>query len=289
MKTKSEEMRRGVRLAILAGGILGLCFQPRLALAQGGSSGEGGCDECLSYGPYIELYGGSLINSPSITPVDFCQIYGTSPIVPTNVVFPVYSDGQEYRWVEYWCPTPGMSNQYNSISYTAGSLLYATNWPPTPYNLPASLTNSLTATAYVIMQSSDSNVCPNIPYNYGSVNWCVATISTNCTNAGCISLSNTSASSNFCFGSPLILSVTTNSTNALVAFTTNCPCGDSLDGTLTTNVPPSILSTMAVRDSPRGLHKPRERVIDIEYAKRPWQRNGHLLCELHRVHQFRAV
>jgi hypothetical protein len=233
---KTGKMRSAVGLAVRLLGIMGMFLLPSAARAQDcGPQGEGDCNEC---GPHYEAWTalacGSLTNTPSVSPAQFSQFSGTAPNVPTNVVFPGYSDGWEQRTVTMDCPEWRAFSETTNISYTHGPLL----WNPP---LPAILTNSFSSSAYVISYSSDASVCPNITNTLGAVSWCVATVTNNCT-PGTVTLNITSTNTNFCYTFPVTLSTTTNITNSVIVFTTNCPCNTNLDGNFTTNVPPTIVS-----------------------------------------------
>jgi len=187
----------------------------------------------------------TLINTPSLSPpTNFCQPYGSAPTIPSNTP-PAYSSGLELQIVSNTC-SGVTTNQTIVVIDTPGPLLWQIGTNTGLTSLPLlTNTNGLTASAYVIVTNNDTiGLCPAPGrVDLGTAHWCILTVTTNCTNAGSVNLTNTSTATNFSVSTGGSLSVMTNVTNALVLFTTNCPCDSSLSGTFTSNAPPVIIST----------------------------------------------
>lgn len=82
----------------------------------------------------------------------------------------------------------------------------------------------------------------NVYYPSLTLNFSVAQLNTNCT-AGVVGLGNSSAASNFCFGSAVSLSVTNNNITNSIVVTTHWPsCSTNVDTYVTNLVTPAIFS-----------------------------------------------
>jgi len=233
-------MESGAWLGILLAGMSAFFLQSWPAIAQEAPCHEDG----PHYGNWSALSCGSLSNAPSISPTQIGQKYGDALIVLTNVApTPVYSQGSEYRSVAWDCP-PSTNYETNSITYTytAGSVFWTTNSPPAPWNLPGTFTNSFTATAYIVGQSSDTNVCPNLTNTIATVSWCAITNSTNSTPGSMVLTNATINPASGAVGTSFSASAIQMTNNAVVVVTTNCACDSSFNGTSTTNPPPIVLS-----------------------------------------------
>jgi hypothetical protein len=137
-----------------------------------GPQSNGSCVEC---GPYTNAwtldYCPSQTNSsgvdPSVIYVGECE----SPTAPTNVVAPIYQDGQKETHTSYDCTNT--TYQYAGISYTVD----AVKWNPDTTNWPTIVTNTFSATAYVNVTSSDTNMCPSPGrVNIGGCTWNAITV-----------------------------------------------------------------------------------------------------------------
>jgi hypothetical protein len=113
-------------------------------------------------------------------------------------------------------------------------------------NLPARFANagSYNFEGYVNFTPPGGFAFTNaVTVDLGPLTVCVFSFTNNCA-PGSVSLTNTntSANTNFSLCAGGRLGVATNATNALITLTTNCPCDASLNGTVTSNLPPTILS-----------------------------------------------
>ena len=80
-----------------------------------------------------------------------------------------------------------------------------------------------------------------VTVDIGQLTVCVFSFSNTCT-SGSVSLASTSASTNYILGdAPSLSAATTNATDALFDFITNCPCDSSLDADVTSNLPATII------------------------------------------------
>jgi hypothetical protein len=133
-----------------------------------------------------------------------------------------------------------------SVPYTPGQMYFT--WMSNGVlftNIPPIFTNagSYSFEGWVnYTPSTNRRACATtITVDVGSLTVCVYSVSSNCT-PGSVGLSNTSPATNFTLCACGSLSATTNATNAVLTFTTNCPGSTGLNGTLTSNLPPTILS-----------------------------------------------
>ena len=92
--------------------------------------------------------------------------------------------------------------------------------------------------AYINNTPCDTNIYPATPC---TLNFSVAELSTNCT-AGTVFLGNSSATTNFCFGSGVSLSVTNNNITNAVVVTTQWPCSTNANTSVTNLVSPTIIT-----------------------------------------------
>ena len=147
-------------------------FAPMLVLAAScGPQTEGPCIEC---GPRANAwtlkYCPSQTNSPTVSPTSFCNKIGDAPTMPTNIVAPIYQDGQKQTVTTYDCTNS--TTTYAGISYTVSGVLWD---PPLPGTFGTANLPSFSSQAYVNVTSSDTNNCSSPGrVNIGSsVTWSV--------------------------------------------------------------------------------------------------------------------
>jgi hypothetical protein len=132
-----------------------------------GPQSNGGCVEC---GPYTNAwtldYCPSQTNTSGVYPSEIYVCQCDPLTMPTNVVAPIYQNGQKETHTSYDCTNTIF--QYAGISYTVGDV----KWDPDPTNFPTVLTNTFTANAYAMVTSSDTNMCPSPGrFNIGTCTW----------------------------------------------------------------------------------------------------------------------
>jgi hypothetical protein len=151
------------------------------------STNNEGCVEC---GPYFGDWKSECpkqTNKYSITPSNFpCVELGKTPPNPTQIVTPGFSIGKKSQTIGWDCPDTNKPTSTNiAITFTPSGTIY---WSPT---IPSVFTNVgvFESTAYMDVDSSDSDACPAHRETLGTVRWNV--VNTNCTQLRTIGFSDT--------------------------------------------------------------------------------------------------
>ena len=188
---------------------------------------------------------GTVISNGVLGPANFivCAV-GSGITAPTNSGTVVR--GTNITVIKSSCGNTISSNA-TPVPYTKGDSYFTwTSNGVLVTNIPAAFTNagSYTFEGYVHFLPPPTNfggITNVIPVDLGPLTVCVFYFTNICT-PGSVSLTNTSAATNYTLGVAPSLSVSTNATNAALEFKTNCPCVTSLNADITSNPPPIILS-----------------------------------------------
>jgi hypothetical protein len=108
----------------------------------------------------------SIVTNGSVSPTTIYQCGVTGPVIPTNIVVPVYSPINIFtQIITYSATNCTPDTNTENITYSVGGV----KWDPP---LPGKVTNTFSSTAYVNVTSSDTNNCASPGrVNLGTVTW----------------------------------------------------------------------------------------------------------------------
>jgi hypothetical protein len=102
----------------------------------------------------------TVITNGSVSPSTIYEPYGTAPTMPTIVV-PVYSPTNIFtQLITYSSTNCGTATNTENITYSVSAVIW-TNFSSPYTDFPSELTDYFTAEAWVIVTSSDTNICPS--------------------------------------------------------------------------------------------------------------------------------
>jgi len=125
-----------------------------LLLAQTSWAQSEGCGNTYTY-DWELVFCPSVTNSPSVSPLLFCNAVGYAPSGPT-VVPPIYEPGLKEKETDYDYCNP--TYDYANITYTVGNVQWD---PPLPGTFTSANLPSFSSQAYVNVTSSDTANCPS--------------------------------------------------------------------------------------------------------------------------------
>jgi len=167
MKNTSKYLQRNISLfaffSLLALFLSGSLFFSISIKAQQGDGGGGANIENTNCTPVTNGWYGTcptIITNFSVSPPIVYDRWKTAPTMPTNIILPVYSPTNLFTQViTFPCTGEAVTNTEN-VTYSVSGFGW-TNFSAPYTNFPAVVTNSFTAQAYVVVKSSDTNLCPS--------------------------------------------------------------------------------------------------------------------------------
>jgi len=103
----------------------------------------------------------TVITNFSVSPSTIYDPWNTAPTMPTNMIPPVYSPTNIFtQLITYSTTNCETVTNAENVTYSVSGIMW-TNFSSPYTNFPSKLTNSFSAQAYVIVTSSDTNICPS--------------------------------------------------------------------------------------------------------------------------------
>jgi hypothetical protein len=103
----------------------------------------------------------AIITNSSVSPSTIYDPWKTAPTMPTNIVAPVYSPTNIFtQLVTYDSTNCDTVTNTENVTYSVSGVTW-TNFSSPYTNFPSVVTDSFSAQAYVIVTSSDTNLCPS--------------------------------------------------------------------------------------------------------------------------------